>query len=166
MKDDLGEIKTLKDELFYLRLNLAKRAGSEPWEMKHLDKVLKSLKNKKARDPHGMVNDLFKPGVIGINLKMSILKLMNLIKETSFIPDFIQWANITSIYKGKGERLSLENDRGIFLVTVLRSILMKMIYNDKYETLDQNMSDSNVGARREKYQDSYFWPKWCNKGCM
>ena len=134
--------------------------------MKHLDKVLKSLKNKKARDPHGMVNDLFKPGVIGINLKMSILKLMNLIKETSFIPDFIQWANITSIYKGKGERLSLENDRGIFLVTVLRSILMKMIYNDKYETLDQNMSDSNVGARREKYQDSYFWPKWCNKGCM
>ena len=27
---------------------------------------------------------------------------------------------------------------------------MKLIYNDKYEIVDQNMSDSNVGARKRK----------------
>ena len=59
-------------------------------------------------------------------------------------------ANITSLYKGKGDKLDLNNDRGIFLVTVFRSILMKMIYNDKYDIVDQNMSDSNVGARKRK----------------
>ena len=46
--------------------------------------------------------------------------------------------------------MDLENERGIFIVTVLRSILMKLIYNDKYSIIDSNMSDSNVGARRKK----------------
>ena len=36
------------------------------------------------------------------------------------------------------------------MATILRSILMKLVYNEKYEILDQNMSDSNVGARRGK----------------
>ena len=35
-------------------------------------------------------------------------------------------------------------------MTLFRSILMKMIYNDKYDILDKSMSDSNVGARRGK----------------
>ena len=83
-------------------------------------------------------------------MKQSLLTLLNLIRETSIFPDFAQWANISSIYKGKGDKLDLTNDRGIFLVTIIRSILMKMIYHDKYDILDQNMSDSNVGARRGK----------------
>ena len=44
----------------------------------------------------------------------------------------------------------LTNDRGIFLVNVFRSIIMKMVYQDKYEIIDENMSDSNVGARKNK----------------
>merc|ERR1711954_250745 len=46
--------------------------------------------------------------------------------------------------------LSLESDRGIFLITIFRTILMKMVYNDKYQTIDQSMSDSNIGARKQK----------------
>ena len=34
------------------------------------DNALKSLKNNKARDPMGFVNELFKEGVAGKNLKM------------------------------------------------------------------------------------------------
>ena len=150
MQDDLKEIKELKDTLFYLRLDIAKQSKSEPWTMCQLDKVLSSLKTKKARDPHGLVTDLFKPGIIGSDLKQSLLTFINNIKETCWIPDFVQWANITSLYKGKGDRLDLSSDRGIFLVTVFRSILMKMIYNDKYALLDRSMSDSNVGARQGK----------------
>ena len=144
--EDLKEIKCLKENLFDLRLELAKQNKSKPWDMKKLDKTLLSLKTKKARDPHGLVNDLFKPGVIGLNLKLSLLNMLNLIKETSVLPDFIQWANITSLYKGRNDRLDLSNDRGIFLVTVFRSILMKMIYDDNYDIIDEQMSDSNVGA--------------------
>ena len=44
----------------------------------------------------------------------------------------------------------MNNERGIFIVTVFRSILMRLIYNDKYDIIDSNMSDSNVGARKKK----------------
>ena len=62
----------------------------------------------------------------------------------------MQFANIVSIYKGKKSKNSLENDRGIFIMNIFRSILMKIIYNQEYETIDSHMSDSNIGARKRK----------------
>ena len=74
--------------------------------------------------------------------------MLNRLKHELYIPSFMDWADIVAIYKGKGEKSSLENDRGIFILNIFRSIMMKMIYSDKYEIIDQNMSDSNVGARK------------------
>ena len=62
----------------------------------------------------------------------------------------MEFANITSIYKGKGEKNDLQNERGIFGINILRSLLLKIIYNDEYEKVDANMSDSNVGGRKRK----------------
>ena len=150
IRADLVHLKSLKEDLFNQRLRLAKMCKSEPWLNKDLDKVLAALKNNKSRDPHGLINELFKPGTIGSDLKNSLLTLYNRIKENCYLPEFIQWADITSLYKGKGEKLDLTNDRGIFIVSVFRSILMKLIYNDEYEKIDLSMSDSNVGARKNK----------------
>ena len=61
-----------------------------------------------------------------------------------------QFANITSIYKGKGDKNDLENERGIFGINILRSILLKIINNDEYENIDENMSNLNVGGRKRK----------------
>ena len=41
-------------------------------------------------------------------------------------------------------------DRGIFILSVLRKIFDKLIYNDKYQDIDKGMSDSNIGARKQK----------------
>ena len=150
IRDDLNGLKSLKESLFELRLTLVKLVKSKPWTITQLDVVLKSLKSNKSRDPHGLINDLFKPGVIGCDLKKSILMMMINIREKCEIPEFIEWANITSLYKGKGDRLDITNERGIFIVSIFRSILMKLIYNEKYEVIESNMSDSNVGARRNK----------------
>ena len=150
IRADLTEIKGLKEDLFKLRIQLSKLNKSQPWCETDLDKVLSSLKNNKSRDPHGLISDLFQPGVIGSDLKKSLLSLFNKIKDNCSIPEFIQWANVTSLYMGKGDRRELENERGIFIVSVFRSILMKLIYQDKYEVIDSNMSDSNVGARKKK----------------
>ena len=66
-------------------------------------------------------------------------------------------ADVTTIYKGKGEKSDLNNDRGIFLITIFRSILMKLIYNDKYDKIDESMSDSQVGARKRKNIRNHIW---------
>ena len=119
------------------RLEYVRKIKTEPWTESQLNKVLASLKNDKSRDPHGLVNELFKPGVIGKDLLQSILLLFNQVKDSLTIPDFMEFCNIVSIYKGKGEKGDLKNDRGIFIVNIFRAIMMKMIYRDKYEIVDK-----------------------------
>ena len=46
--------------------------------------------------------------------------------------------------------MELSNDRGIFLLAVLRKILDRILYLEKYPYLEKNMSDSNIGARKRK----------------
>ena len=66
------------------------------------------------------------------------------------MPTFMQLSNITTLYKNKGSRFDMDNDRGIFILTVFRKIFDRLIYNDKYEDIDTGMSDSNIGARKQK----------------
>ena len=101
-------------------------------------------------DPNGMVNEIFKAGCIGSDPKEALLLLFEGTKTEQIIPMFMNLCNITSIHKGKGSKFDLENDRGIFILTVLKKILDKLIYFDKYEELDANMSDSNIGARKNR----------------
>ena len=150
IREDLKELFVLKNQLWEGRLEECKSNGSKPWTEKDLERVLKTLKNNQTRDPHGMLNELFKPGVIGQDLKKAVLHLMNGIKQKMVVPSMMQFANITSLYKNKGSRLDMDNERGIFILTVLRKILDKLIYNDKYKDIDMEMSDSNIGARRKK----------------
>ena len=50
------------------------------------------------------------------------------------------------------------NYRGVFRVTELRSILDRLMYNDCYETIDENITDGNVGASKSKnIRDSIFF---------
>ena len=102
MKPDLEELKELKEELFELRLGLSKMKQGSVWTIKHLDMALKGLKKDKARDPGGLVNDIFKDGVAGKDFKLSLLKFFNKIREEDYIPDFVRLADVVTIYKGKG----------------------------------------------------------------
>ena len=101
-------------------------------------------------DPNGMVNETFKNGYIGTDLKEALLIFLNEVKRKQFIPHSMTLGNITTIYKSKGSRLDMNSDRGIFILTILKKITDKLIYNDKYANLDQNMSDSNIGSRKKR----------------
>ena len=149
-KDDFYYLKSLKEVLCRIRISYVQKIKTKPWTASQLSKTLASLKSNKSRDPHGLVNEIFHPGVIGEDLFISLLQLINKVKETLTIPEFMELCNIVAIYKGKGEKMDLANDRGIFIVNVFRSIIMKMIYSDKYDIVDKSISDSNVGARKKK----------------
>ena len=140
----------MKEELCTKRLEIARTRKSNPWKLSDLLKVLTALKDGKSRDPHQMINEIFKPGVAGKDFQISFLLMANGIRDQICIPKFMHYTHIVSIYKGKGSKMDLENDRGIFIVNIFRSIIMKMVYKDKYKVVDANMSDSNVGARKAK----------------
>ena len=155
--DDLEEIRKFKIALFEIRLKNSEFKKSDPWKMEQLENVLKNLKTEKARDPNGLINEIFKEGIAGNDLKISLLDFFNKMKANNFIPEFVRNTYIATIYKGKGEKCDLKNERGIFLVTVFRSILMKLIYSDSYNEIDTSMSDSQVGGRRGKNVRNHIW---------
>ena len=132
-----------------MKLKLASKTKSKMWTMSDLEGALSSLKTNKSRDPDGLINEIFKKGVIGNDLKNSLLMMFNSLKKEQQIPQFMNKANVTTVPK-KGSRLLLENERGIFRVPVLRSILMRLIYNEKYGIIDSHMSDCQMGGRKKK----------------
>ena len=150
MEEKYMDIYFLKTELWQTRLQNLRKIKTQPWSMNQLEAVLKNLKNNISMDPNGMVNETFKNGYIGSDLKEALLIFLNEVKSKQFIPHSMTLGNITTIYKSKGSRLDMNSDRGIFILTVLKKITEKLIYNDKYKDIDKNMSDSNIGSRKKR----------------
>ena len=157
MKEDLKHIKESKEELCEKLMNLAKKNKTPPWEMKHLENVLKQMKKGKSRDPDGYANEIFLLDSAGEDLKLAILKLMNRIKDEQVYPDCLRFCNISSIWKRKGPKNIFKSYRGIFRIQVFRSILDMLIYVDEYPNIDKNLTDCNVGARKNRnIRDNIF----------
>ena len=148
---------TLKMNLFALRFEICKNIKSEKWTSADLIKVIKSLKLRKSADADGLIYELFRPEVIGDALFQSLLMLCNKVKDHLIIPEFMKITNITSLYKMKGPRCDLNSERGIFSVSKIRSIIEKLISQKYYDTIDNAMSDSNVGGRKNRnIRDNLF----------
>ena len=148
IKEHLESYEEANNKLCLERLKETKLNKTSPWTEEDLDQALKDLDNNKSRDALQYANELFKEGVAGSDLKRALLKFMNLIKEKQEYPDALQPCNITSIYKPKGSHKDFNNYRGVFRVTVFRSILDRLIYNDNYHIVDEHLTDGNVGARK------------------
>ena len=107
--------------------------------------------------PFGISNELLKPNIIGSDLLDSLLVIVNRAKSQSEVPKLFRLTALTSIYKQKGDKSSLLNDRGIFNVTKFRSMIDKLIYNDIYDSVDSNMTSSNCGGRKKRsIRDNLF----------
>ena len=145
-----ADIKNWKEELWSLRYARLKDTPTSLWTADDILCATKSLKSNQSRDPNGMISDIFKPEVAGKDLTTALVKFMNLILKTFHIPDELLHADITSIWKQKGSKMDMKNDRGIFVLSVLRKILDKALYKHFYQSLETGMSDSNIGARKHK----------------
>ena len=149
-KSGYENIQKLQEELCDERLKLTKQNKSPDWDMKDLEFALGKLKKNKARDPHEIANEIFRPEVAGLELKKSLVMMFNKMKSQTFIPEFARLKNISTIFKNKGSRLQLQNDRGVFVGSIFNNILMSLIHKDKNDIIDENMSDSQIGARKRK----------------
>ena len=157
IKKELSSLKDAKEELCRLRLEIASKNKTPPWTIAQLEKVLTKLKKNKSRDPMGYANEIFHSNVAGDDLKLAVLNLMNRIKSDQIYPAALESCNISSIFKNKGARNNFDFYRGIFRVPILRSILDRLIYNDEYPNIDEELSDSNVGARKNRnIRDNIF----------
>ena len=56
--------------------------------------------------------------------------------------------SITSLYKSKGRKSQFHNQRGVFNVSKIRSIMDKLLYNDVNQSIDDQLSKSNICGRK------------------
>ena len=68
-----------------MKMRLAQSKSSPDWTMEDLDRALANLKNNKSRDPEGYINEIFKIGVIGTDLKKSLLEMLINLKRAKMI---------------------------------------------------------------------------------
>ena len=78
-------------------------------------------------DPHAFTREIFKRG--GNEIRLSILKMVNTIKNTKDCPSV--WSNIViqTIMKKTGSERKSGNYRGVFLVPVASLIFEKLLKN-------------------------------------
>ena len=105
----IKELMKIKEENSLRLIEIARGVKTQNWSKEDLSKVLSKLKNGKCRDPGGIINEIFKPGVIGSDLQEALLDLFNLCKSEIKIPDFMKFANISNIWKKKGDTTNIDN---------------------------------------------------------
>ena len=147
IKPGRESLQAAKETLLKERIDLAKTNKSEPWTKEDLETVLQHLKKNKSRDPNNHANEIFHIEAYGKDLIDALLVIMNKIKEQLCYPQALETCYISSIYK-KSKINSFNNYRGIFRLTMLRTILDRLIYNDVYPVIDENHTDTNVGGRK------------------
>ena len=104
IKIDLEQYQLDREDLCDTRIKKARKDITPEWTNVHVNHVIKNLKKKKSRDPHGYSNEIIQSG--GDDLKLAILKLMNNIKRQQIFPQCLEPCNITSLFKNKGYILS------------------------------------------------------------
>ena len=151
-------LKFLKELLWKKRLRRARNRKTHGWKACDLKKVLNGMKNNRCRDPQGLVNEIFKTTVAGVDMQKALLLLVNKTKETHEIPNMMKISNISMIPKpGKLNSRDIKNQRGIFLISIFRTIILKLILKDETKKLDAFMSDGSVGGRKSRrIQDHLF----------
>ena len=143
---DYKELQELKEYLCYLRLQITKSSDYSLWTLTDLKKAISKLKDKKCRDPHGHINELYKHmGVKGLE---SLLSLLNRIKLEILVPDMLKLSNVSTLYKGKGSRREVLNLRGIFKLPIVRNILDRLITMDEQAVVNENMGQFQVGNQQ------------------
>ena len=97
-EEDVKSVINTNKEVFYLRLKLAKLKKSPSFMREELEKVLRSLKTGKSRDPENWICEIFKEGVLGEDLKNFLVMMFNRMKSQVTIPEAHRTANITNIH--------------------------------------------------------------------
>ena len=142
------ELQELKEYLCKLRLEISKSSNYDKWTVKQLLSAIGKLQNNKCKDPHGHINELYKN--MGNDGILSLLDMMNLIKEKLLIPEKLNLSNVSTIYKGKGSKQNVVNLRGIFKLPIVRNILDRLVTYDEQEQIGQNMGQFQVGNQKER----------------
>ena len=133
----------------------ARRMKIAPVTKEEYETVKKGLKMKKAADSQGWKYEMITSA--GDDLEESILMMLNKVVCNYVVPTQWEEVLIKSIYKGKGDRKSMDFKRGLFLTNIVSKVAEKVIKNRNKETIDGSLTPFQCGGVRHRgIQDNKF----------
>ena len=146
-----------REKLCKLRLKESAQKKTPLWTSKDVKCAIKDLNKGTYKYSYGIPYELYQEGIVRDGLLAGVVTFMIKIKENPMeYPSTMEQYNVTSIYKNKGDRSNYNSHRGV-LRTHIRHILDRLIYNGEYNTVDQNLTDCNVGLRKKcNIRDNLF----------
>jgi hypothetical protein len=98
-RSDLKSHMQLMHQVSQLKLAKAWQNKSPPFNMTEFEQGIEDLNKGIARDPEGWCAEIFQLNVMGKDLKLSLLELLNEIKSVGIVPDFLKESSVTTIPK-------------------------------------------------------------------
>ena len=128
-------------------------------------KAIDELQSGKAAGPDGIPPEVFKAG--GPTLVKKLTEFLCLCWEDGSLPQDLKDARIVHLYKGKGDKSSCDNYRGISLLSMAGKILAKVILNRlNKHLLDEVVPESQCGFRKNRGTvDMIFASKQIQEKC-
>ena len=127
------------------RNQLAKDNEIKEITNEEVDKAIKELNNKKVADKHGWKNEMLKN--CGNNMKESVKKALNEIGKGKIVEEWKE-VQIQSIYKNKGKKDEMKNQRGIFITSNMSKLFEKVIKERNREKLEKKITRFQNGAMK------------------
>ena len=127
------------------RNQLAKDNEIKEITNEEVDKAIKELNNKKVADKHGWKNEMLKN--CGDNMKESVKKALNEIGKGKIVEEWKE-VQIKSIYKNKGKKDEMKNQRGIFITSNMSKLFEKVIKERNREKLEKKITRFLNGAMK------------------
>ena len=131
-----------------LRLEVSKGKLDDEFTLEEVERAISELKRGKCSDPTGLIREVFTRS--GKCMILSILRMMNLIKQHQVLP--FEWSNIwiRTLEKNKGSIKVLNNYRGVFIVDIMSIIFEKLLKYRLMPHLQQNMRKFQTGGVKGK----------------
>ena len=148
-------IQDITDQRFKKCTESAMNSMTESISEEELNTVIKNLKNNKAPGSDEITNEMTKKG--GKDLITSLKNVYNKILKEKKCPSDWRKVKIKSIYKNKGEKEDLNNQRGIFLTSTLQKIFERIILNRQYSKIDSAISECQNGARKNRSSTEHLF---------
>ena len=80
----------------------------------------------------------------------ALLHIFNLVMKKGRPPKAWKRVNIKSLYKNKGDKRDLNNQRGIFLLSAVQKLFEKMILDRIMNRLEMSFTEYQNGARKNR----------------
>ena len=159
IKSSLQNYKLLSDRLCDEIIKTTKNVNVPDFTFEEMDKITCALKKGKSFGPDKKPAEVYMYG--GEKLKSLILCVINKVKNTHLTPHQWEMMMITPLFKGKGSKKDLVNQRGIFLTQVISKIWERLI-KERTKDVVSKINPLQAGSRTGKCPgDQVFLLRTC-----